>query len=424
MSGELEAAGAMATAGLAAGALEGSEGGPAGEGVCLNCGAKVDGRFCAQCGQAVHAHRSLMHMGEEILHGLFNFDTKVWRTLPMVIFRPGTLTHSFVYGKRARYISPLALFLLCIFFLFFVFSLMPPPANINTASPQREAAQESLDGAREGLQETRDALREMRQERGAASPNIGQAAAEAALEHNIAIAEAGVAQRQAELAHLKASERALSEASPVQVTATPQAATPPASPVTVTSPPASGETAATASEESTTINASIDTDNGGSLEDAMRNAARDNIIVDGRPILSDRVRHKLSNPDLFFYQLQEAASKFSFLLVPISLPFIALLFLWKRGVTLYDHAVFALYSLSFASLLFVVVLVLGPVRWLQWAPGTLIMFGLPVHTFFHLGGAYKLGIFSALWRTIFMLIFSLVALALFLAFILFVGLAG
>src|SRR6185436_4877654 len=115
----------MATAGLVAGAIEGSEGGPAGEGACLNCGAKVDGRFCAQCGQAVHARRSLVHMAEEMLVGLFNFDTKIWRTLPMVMFRPGTLTHNFVYGKRARYISPLALFLLCVFFLFFVFSLVP-----------------------------------------------------------------------------------------------------------------------------------------------------------------------------------------------------------------------------------------------------------------------------------------------------------
>ena len=96
------------------------------------------------------------------------------------------------------------------------------------------------------------------------------------------------------------------------------------------------------------------------------------------PELFEHVRAKLANPELFFYQLQEAASKFSFLLVPISLPFIALLFLWKRGVTLYDHAVFALYSLSFASLLFVAVLALGPVRWLQWVPGTLIMFGLPI----------------------------------------------
>ena len=119
MSGELEAAGALATAGLAAGAIEGRgpHGGDHG-GTCINCGAEITGPFCAQCGQASHPHRSLTHVVEEFLHGVLHFDTKAWRTLPMVIFRPGTLTRNYVYGKRARYISPLALFLFTIFFMF------------------------------------------------------------------------------------------------------------------------------------------------------------------------------------------------------------------------------------------------------------------------------------------------------------------
>lgn len=424
MSGELEAAGAMATAGLVAGAIEGSEGGPAGEGACLNCGAKVDGRFCAQCGQAVHARRSLVHMAEEVLVGLFNFDTKIWRTLPMVIFRPGTLTNNFVYGKRARYISPLALFLLCVFFLFFVFSLMPPPANVNAGSPQREVAQDHLDAEREVLQEARESLREMRQDRGTAQPTTGQAIAESALEHTVATAAAAVARREAQLRQIDAAESAARARSPVQVEVAPDTAQTPGSPITVTPTPAATDAAVTTETEGTTVSASIDSEGPNSLEDAMRQISRDNLVVDGRPILSDRMRHKLANPELFFYQLQEAASKFSFLLVPISLPFIALLFLWKRGVTFYDHAVFALYSLCFASLVFVVVLTLGSVPWMQWAPGLLVGFGMPIHTFFHLGGAYKLGIFSALWRTFFMLIFAVIALLIFLAAILFVGLAG
>src|SRR5262245_20930824 len=103
MSGEIEAAGALATAGAVAGVVEGREPGQAGEGVCLNCGAKIEGRFCFNCGQATYAHRSLVHMAGEFLSGLFGFDTKIWRTLPQVIFRPGTLTRDYVYGKRARY---------------------------------------------------------------------------------------------------------------------------------------------------------------------------------------------------------------------------------------------------------------------------------------------------------------------------------
>ena len=61
----------------------------------------------------------------------------------------------------------------------------------------------------------------------------------------------------------------------------------------------------------------------------------------------------LKNPRLVLYKLQTKAYKLSFLLVPMSLPWLWLVFLWKRGVGVYDHAIFALYSISFMSLLFI-----------------------------------------------------------------------
>ena len=135
MSGEFEAAGALATAGLAAGAIEGREPGGVHGGACLNCGAAVAGPFCSQCGQSTHPHRSLLHVFEEFLHGILHFDTKAWRTLPMLAFRPGTLTRGYVYGKRARYISPLALFLFTVFFM--CSSCSPSPAARLSAAMNR-----------------------------------------------------------------------------------------------------------------------------------------------------------------------------------------------------------------------------------------------------------------------------------------------
>ena len=67
-------------------------------------------------------HRTLAHMVEEFLHGLLHFDTRAWRTLPMLVFRPGTLTRDYIHGKRARFISPLAIYLLTVFTMFVVFS--------------------------------------------------------------------------------------------------------------------------------------------------------------------------------------------------------------------------------------------------------------------------------------------------------------
>lgn len=52
---------------------------------CANCGQMLSGHFCADCGQKAHVHRSLLHVGEEFLRGITNFDGKAWRTLPMLL---------------------------------------------------------------------------------------------------------------------------------------------------------------------------------------------------------------------------------------------------------------------------------------------------------------------------------------------------
>ena len=63
---DIEAAGGAATGGLLAGALERPTGhaGDA-EGNCTDCGQPVDARFCPNCGQPTHVHRSLLHLGED-----------------------------------------------------------------------------------------------------------------------------------------------------------------------------------------------------------------------------------------------------------------------------------------------------------------------------------------------------------------------
>ena len=51
MSSELEAGGALITAGLASKAIQDSEGRGHGEpGPCINCGAVITGKFCGNCG--------------------------------------------------------------------------------------------------------------------------------------------------------------------------------------------------------------------------------------------------------------------------------------------------------------------------------------------------------------------------------------
>lgn len=432
MTGEAEAAGALVTAGLVAGAIEGREGALPVEGQCLNCGAVVSGHYCAQCGQHAQPIRSLRHVGAEFLHSLFHFDTKAWRTIPMVIFRPGTLTRNYVFGKRARYISPLATFLLCVFLLFFVFSVTGGAnfdADLNDAV---QVDQEDLDEARAELAEAREALAEAERN---PPPGEPEGLAVGLAQGALARAEAAVGRLEGQLAAQRelAAQRAADEADAAAETETR------ASPETTAAETPLPEPAS--DERSGPVNAGVTVSDPetaaaiqsgeGRWQDELRDAVdRGDVTVNlGNAYLNDRAIATLRNPDLAIYRVQEAASKFSFLLAPLSLPFIALLFLWKRGTTFYDHVVYALYALSFASILFMMLMLGasvfgGNAAAMVILSNMLLLAALPVHIFFHLKGAYALGWWSALWRTFFMLIFAVLIASIFLVIVLILGLTG
>src|SRR5690606_16202496 len=89
----------------------------------------------------------------------------------------------------------------------------------------------------------------------------------------------------------------------------------------------------------------------GSWQAGLKDLAAEGKVSAHKGSGGEHVLKKLQNPDLAFYKLQQTMYKFSFLLVPLSIPFMALLFLWRRGMTLYDHGVFVLYSLTFVSII-------------------------------------------------------------------------
>lgn len=425
MTGEIEAAGALATAGVVGAAIEGREGGPSTEATCPNCGATITGRFCSNCGQHAHPNRKLTGVISEFLYGLWNFDTKAWRTFPMLVLRPGTLTRNYVYGKRARYLAPLTMFLFSIFLMFFAFSTINPPQNIR--DNEVEVTQQDLDEARQGLAAARAELESARVNPDPDQPQgldvrLGESAV------TIAQAEVDRLERQLAQAQARQAERAQqAEDAPVQINInrgdTP-ATTAPATPAV--EPPATTEGAAPAQPNAPATPTTESDRDVQTWQDAVREiGTSDDFVVFGgaNEELNQRVRNKFQNPDLALYQIQDAASKFSFLLAPLSLPFIALLFIWKRGVTLYDHMAYALYALSFAAILFSVTVLLGEVPLIGWGAAWLLL-ALPVHMWFHLKGAYALGWWSATWRTVFMLNFAYIVAAVFTVLVVLLGLAG
>jgi hypothetical protein len=90
---------------------------------CRNCGAALTGAYCSQCGQSAHVHRTLGAIWHELMHGVLHFDGKIWRTLPELALRPGILTRRYIAGERAKFVSPLALFLFSALLMYAVYSL-------------------------------------------------------------------------------------------------------------------------------------------------------------------------------------------------------------------------------------------------------------------------------------------------------------
>jgi ABC-type multidrug transport system fused ATPase/permease subunit len=384
---EIEAAGDLLTASLVASEIEGhkGQGGEHAHGApCANCGTPVHDNFCGHCGQKGHLHKSVLHLGEELIHGLLHFDTKGWRTLPLLVARPGQLTRRYIDGQRTRFVSPLALFLFMMFFMFFIFSL-----TMGTSS-EPTTVTEGKDGKAKFEQKMNSRIEAQKEVIAEAEKDLKEADAD----------EVPNAKRHLEDAKKKleglntalaAGKLALSGTGKVAGTGEKSEKDP-------------DVLKEIANDISITPSISI-TPNEGKVGD--KNAKYSNIHW-----INKGIKHAADNPELAKYKLKNAAYKYSFLLVPISMPFLWLIFFWRRGITMYDHAVFSLYSLSFMSLLFTIVATLGYFNFGGWA-ASLFAFVPPVHMFLQLRGTYGLSGFGAFWRTCFMLVVAFIVLSMY-----------
>jgi hypothetical protein len=290
-------------------------------------------------------------MLEEGLHGVLHFDSKMWRTLPLLAARPGLLTRRYIDGQRVRYVSPLALFLFTIFLMFFVLSFVGGAGKPGTPATAAERAESRAELVAE----------------------VDEAKAEVA-KYSAAFKAAKEADERADASsELEAANIDLRTAQFVLSTFDKASAV----------PQNPGKTAEVVTREDLTA-------------------------LTGKAINLDiktpgALKHLAENPELMLYKLKNTAYKFSFMLIPISLPFLWMMFFWKRDVTTYDHMVFSMYSLSFMSLLFVIVVLLGMtsftsrfIAYFAWLP--------PLHMFLQLKETYRLKFFSAFWRTFALLI--------------------
>lgn len=317
------------------------------EDACLNCGTVLLGEHCHACGQQAHLHRTIGAFLHDLSHGVLHLDGKIWRTLPLLIFKPGELTRRYIEGERAKFVSPMALFLFSVFLMFAVFQALGITAPTRLDPPDLGDRIVTVDS---DVAEKRDALRQ----RIAAMAPGDPARAEA----------------EEDLAGL---ETALSGVEQVRRLG-----------------------------EGDTGNLDVNFTGIQAIDEGL-------------------VRKWRENPGLMLYKLQTNAYKFSWLLIPLSVPFLWFMFAWKRGVKAYDHAIFVTYSIAFMSLLFIALSLLS----MNGLGGGWVFAALavvpPLHLYKQLRKAYGLSRFSALWRLLILLVFILVVILLFLQILLLLG---
>lgn len=111
---------------------------------CLNCNHSfTDGHpndYCPVCGQENTTKKlSFGQLFVDFLGDTFSFDSKIFRSLFPLVFKPGFLTKEFSEGKRIRYIPPLRMYLFMSLVYFTVFStLLPDKLKLETGFSQNE----------------------------------------------------------------------------------------------------------------------------------------------------------------------------------------------------------------------------------------------------------------------------------------------
>lgn len=374
MSGDIEGIGAAVTAGLAGRAVEPQHGNTR-ESLCglrcLNCGTSLVGSHCHHCGQRADVHRSFGAIGHDLVHAIFHFEGKIWNTLPLLAWRPGDLTRRYIHGERARFISPLALFLFAVFLTYAVLAMVGSGGGVGENIAKAAEAQTRSNALKDSFEQEVERV----------DARLADKALPAAERRQL---EEERATLQKSAGYLRVARR-LTQAELDK------------------GPPVLDDP----------------------VDQVMTGAdfLSQTKVDTGVPFIDQGLQKAIANPALMFYKLQANAYKFAWALIPLSLPFMWLLFPFSRRFHTYDHFVFVTYSISFMLLLFVVVRLFNLTIFGDVATAFALLF-VPFHMYRQLRGAYRSSRFGALVRATLLVFFSIYAVVMFMLLLLAFGIMG
>jgi hypothetical protein len=89
---------------------------------CLNCNARVFGRYCHVCGQEnIEPKETAWELVVHFFNDITHFEGKFIASLRYLLFKPGFLTAEYLRGRRASYMNPVRMYVFASAFFFILF---------------------------------------------------------------------------------------------------------------------------------------------------------------------------------------------------------------------------------------------------------------------------------------------------------------
>jgi hypothetical protein len=111
---------------------------------CPNCRTAIVGHFCHECSQEATLHppsaREFLH---EFIGHYVALEGKLWKSLWLLLLKPGQLTLEYMEGRRVRYVQPLRLYLTFSLIFFAIVKLSAVNFFISDHGPANAAISEA-----------------------------------------------------------------------------------------------------------------------------------------------------------------------------------------------------------------------------------------------------------------------------------------
>ena len=114
---------------------------------CKSCGILFRGQFCHACGEKIVQpnEKSVGHFIGTLINEMTLLDGKFFRTIKLMLVRPGEVSYHYMNGKRVPFLKPMSMFFIAnlLYFLFPLFNSLNSPlyVQMNLLPYSKPAAQ-------------------------------------------------------------------------------------------------------------------------------------------------------------------------------------------------------------------------------------------------------------------------------------------